>query len=306
MKKRIVSVFLLGLLCGCGGGGAGPSGVPGGGTTTLTFVSGETGEPVAGAVVTVGGNAPATTDAAGAINVSVSSGTEMRAEASGFFVRNTVYRGDPRLTLWPVRAGADATFVQELVYNQLIADGALTRPVVNVTFVPTQVLRDAPGVRQIHEAAAAKLTAALNGVITYSVADSAAAGSVVFEVKVDPNDSYFANNSGFQAVTRVGQIRNRIQSGSITFRSVHDAGVTSLVTHEMGHAFGLGHPAQAGLMSPGTIGSFPDYTAAEKLEMRVMLQRLPGNRPPDDDRGASVSSAGSRTLTFACGTEAFP
>jgi hypothetical protein len=137
------------------------------------------------------------------------------------------------------------------------------------------------------------------------VADSAVPGTVVFDVKVDPDDSYFANNSGFQAVTRVGQTRNRILSGSITFRSLQDAGVASLVTHEMGHAYGLGHPAQAGLMSPGTIGSYSDYTASEKVEMRLMLLRVPGNRFPDDDRAASASSA-SRTIAIACGQEGLP
>lgn len=78
----------------------------------------------------------------------------------------------------------------------------------------------------------------------------------------------------------------------------------SVVTHEMGHAFGLGHPEQAGLMSPATIGRFVDFTAAERLQMRLMLQRLPGTAPPDDDRAATASGVRSASVVGCPSPEA--
>lgn len=269
------------------------------------MVSAETGQPVTGAGVSVAGAAAVITNGAGNATVSVTTGSDLRLEAPGFFVRNTLYRGDPRLTLWPERADAGAGFVNELVYNQLIADGALTRPVVNVTFVPLGVLRGDAAIQAVHEHAAATLDAVVGDVIAYSVALTAPPGNLVIDVKVDGADPFLSQNPGLQAVTRILQQRNRIMSGNITFKTKADAGILQLVSHEMGHAFGLGHPSQAGLMSPATIGSFTDFTSAEKLEMRVMLQRLPGTRAPDDDRAASVSSA-SRTGFAACGSEALP
>ena len=55
-------------------------------------------------------------------------------------------------------------------------------------------------------------------------------------------------------------------------------------------------------MSPATIGSYQDFSAAEKSAMRMMLLRLPGNLPPDNDRSASASAA-RRTAVVGCGLE---
>src|SRR5262245_44123473 len=72
---RVVVAASAGLLCSCGGGGRVPSGptgaAPGSGLaagTVLTFVSGETGAPVATASVTAGGQV-ATSDAAGQVRL---------------------------------------------------------------------------------------------------------------------------------------------------------------------------------------------------------------------------------------------
>ena len=57
-------------------------------------------------------------------------------------------------------------------------------------------------------------------------------------------------------------------------------------------------------MSPATIGRFVDFTAAEKLEMRLMLQRLPGTAPPDDDRVATASGAHAASIVGCPSPEA--
>jgi hypothetical protein len=303
MKPWLPPLGLLALTA-CGSSPSAPD-VPGQAPRTVAVVSAETGQPVAGALLSIGTGSPVAADGSGRIAVALSVGSELRLEAPGFFVRTTLYRGDGSVSLWPTRAGAGATFVEELVFNRLIADGALTRPATNVTFVPRGTLRNDVSARAVHERAAATLDAVVGGSVRYAVADSAVPGSIAIEVKVDPADEYFLHGSGFQAVTRVVQQRNRIMSGSITFKSLRDAGSQPLVSHEMGHAFGLGHPSQAGLMSPSTIGNYTDFTASEKLEMRIMLQRLPGTRPPDDDRSASASSA-RRNFVVGCGTQDAP
>lgn len=291
------ALLLAGVLPACGG--SSPSGPSGPQAVRVSVVSGENGRAVAGAVLSAAGGS-VTTDAGGAALLQVTAGTPITIEAAAFLLRETAWRDDPVFRLWPLRADADQDFLNELVYNRLIANGALTRPASGVYFTLSEEIRSDAGLSAVQERAAALVSGANGGGIPFVVSDNPPPGGVVFDVSIDAADVFFRENPGFGAVTRVMSLRNRIASGSTTYRTVHDASLFQLATHEMGHAFGLGHPSQPGLMSPGTIGSYQDFTAAEKSAMRMMLLRLPGNLPPDNDRSASASGA-RRAVVVGCG-----
>lgn len=292
-------VLLAGVLPACGGSSPSVPSLPQ--SVRVSVVSGDTGRAVAGAVISAAGGS-VTTDAGGAGSLQLAAGTPITIEAAAFLLRETAWRDDPVFPLWPLRADADQDFLNELVYNRLIAGGALTRPVAGVYFTLSEELRGDAGLSAVQERAAGLVSGANGGGIPFIVSDNPPPGAVVFGVSVNGADVFFQQNPGFGAVTRVMSLRNRIASGSTTFRSIRDASLFQLATHEMGHAFGLGHPSQPGLMSPATIGSYQDFSAAEKSAMRMMLLRLPGNLPPDNDRSASASAA-RRTAVVGCGLD---
>ena len=83
-----------------------------------------------------------------------------------------------------------------------------------------------------------------------------------------------------------------IAGGSIAYRSMTEARRIVVVAHELGHAFGLRNCSSAsalmsGPIAPATTGSLyfgvVDFTAKERLVMKLMLLRRPGNRFPDRD-----------------------
>jgi hypothetical protein len=292
------TVPVLAILAGaCGGAGpASPSAssVP----TVVTVVSGDTAAAAAGASVSVGGQS-VTTDAGGRATLSVTTGSPIAIDGRGFFPRETLWRGDPVFQLWPIRADAGETFVNELVYNQLVSDGSVTRPVAGVTVVLSADVRADSEARAAQEQAAAVATAATDGAVPFVVADAAPTGGIKVDVRIDPADAFLAANPSYGAITRVTFPGNRITSGSTTYRGRPEASALSLAAHEMGHILGLGHPSQRGLMSPATIAQFSDFSRAEAFAIHMMRLRPPGNRPPDNDRGVSASAA-RRRVAVGC------
>ncbi len=280
-------------LLACGGGPASPTS-SGGIQRTVTVLAGDTGRPVAGAAVVLG-TVRTATDAAGQAILSLADGAPLEIDASGFFVRSTLFRGETTVFLWPIRADAGEDFVAELVYNRLVSDGSVTRPVSPVVLVLSPEVRGDAAAASAEERAAALASAVTGGQISFSVGATAPPGTVAIQVSVDPGDAFLAANPGYGAVTRVTFPGNRITAGSTTYRGLTEARALS-VAHETGHVLGLGHPSQPGLMSVATTGRYSDFTPAEALQVRMMQLRLPGNRPPDDDRGVTSSSRGSATV----------
>jgi hypothetical protein len=286
----MVAAMLLAGLCGCGGSSSPTASAPV--DRGVTVVSGGTGRPVAGATVRSGVLAAAT-DAEGRGTLPLSDLDRLEIDAAGFLPRTTLFRGDPVFPLWPLRADAGEDFVLELVYNHLVSDGSVTRPVSPVVLVLSGEIRNDPAAAAAEERAAALASAATGGVIPFSTGASAPQGSVAIAVSVDSTDPFLAANPSYGAVTRVTFPGHRITSGSTTYRGLAEARAASLVAHETGHILGLGHPSQAGLMSVDSIARYSDFTAAERLEVRLMQLRPPGNRPPDDDSGVASASRGS-------------
>jgi len=263
-------------------------------------VSGDTGLAVAGARVSSGAQA-VTTDARGGAALDLAPGMPITIEAPGFFLRETIFRSDSDTTLWlwPIRADAQEAFILELVYNHLVSDGSLTRPVSAVFIELTPAVRSEATASAVQAQAAAQAQAVTGNSVPFTVTDTAPAGAVAISVRIDPNDPFLRDNPSFAAITRVTFPGNRITGGSTTYRGVREASALSLAAHEMGHALGLGHPSQRGLMSPVALAQFSDFTRGEAFAVRMMLLRAPGNRPPDNDRSVGAASA-ARSAVYAC------
>lgn len=136
------------------------------------------------------------------------------------------------------------------------------------------------------------LTDITEGEIVFRVADTAPSGAVSFELVIDSGDPALLN--------AVAVAKRRVTNFSITGGTVVYVTIatvrTSATAHELGHMFGLRHSS-----GPDDIMSWEHdrrqstrrFSARETLAMQLMLQRLPGNKHPDNDR--SAPAFGSRT-----------
>lgn len=314
--KRAAFLLSAAFLQACGGGGAtaptspasegaasvrsSSAGTASAATAALTFVSGETDAPVAGAAVTLGGRS-FTTDAEGQISFTdtFSPTTQLEVMAGGFLRRETLLRSDTRFSLWPDREGFDASFTREVLYFPgFVIDAKLTRPEAPVFVVLQGDLKD-PEIVRAHEEGAAMITAANGGRIPYTLNDAPPAGAIVVTASFNPADPFFAQNPGAVAKGGATYIGNSVKSGVLVFKELSVAKVRNLVAHELGHTFGLGHPTPRGIMNAIIDPSIPDFSDAEKLAMRMSLQRRPANALPDNDRAVQAASRG--TAVVVCG-----
>lgn len=326
-RGRSSPVILLSALLAmsCGGGPDSPlapqppAAAPGGGAGSaaatnasgaravagaLTVVNGETDEPVSGAQVTVAGR-PFTTDAAGQFNAPdpVLADAPVEINAGGFLKRETLARSDARFVLWPDKGGFDQGFTREAVYvTGFTQDSKLTRPRAGlfIVFSP-EIDGEAQAAAQD---AAARLTAANGGQIPFAVG-AAPPGAPTITLRINAGASFFSQNPGAAAFAEVPFVGNVIggPNGAINFRDAGVSHIRALVAHEMGHHFGLGHPSGVpGLMNAAVDPGRSDYSSAEKLAMKLMLLRRPGNAFPDNDR-AVVASSARGVRVFGCGLQ---
>jgi len=318
---RIIVLHGVLLLAACGGGDRGPSapsataptpdpGFPAG--TVLSIVSGETGSPVAGASLIVGGQAiPA--DAGGRVSLPARLDPQSPVDvtAPGFFDRVTRLRSRDAITLWPKQSaasGIDEHYTISLVYSDSFEDDRLGKTGLirladatrEVYLLPTPEYQSEPAAAANLDEAAHLLGEATQGRFRYLVANSAPAGAVRFSVDYKPSEPRCAENRRILGFVRWNFNGFVIAGGSMFLcrsDAWRDLGVT---LHELGHTYGLLHsPYDYELMAP-FINRARNFGPRELLIMRLMLLRPPANAFPDTDRHV-VSTAGAWSSEIVCG-----
>jgi hypothetical protein len=317
MKRSLAFLATVVVLGACRGGSSptGPSstasdraGTPA--ATLLTFLSGETHDPVAGASVVVQGRTYVS-DADGRVRLEQAAGDSavVDAVASPFLERRTLLRGD-RFTLWPKESpiGLDENYTARFVYNCPAApcgagERMLRVEAGQVWVVVSPELKADPEALRSHESAAALLTQATGGAVAFSLTDSPPRTGVVVRTYVDPNDADVVSRNAAAVTRRELGAQWNVTGASIVIRSVELARFVPLMLHEMGHVFGLGHSPRVGdVMWPGReLYETTDFAPPERLIIGLMLQRSPGNRYPDEDTGLVAGSGGHHTSVVVCG-----
>ncbi len=319
-RRRVLAILLAGSLPSCGGGGGSPtgpstptpSGFPVG--TTLTFVSGETGQPAVGATLNVNGH-QYQTDGSGLIrlNEEVALRTSIDVTHADYLDRLTVLRSasETRFTLWPRTNahGLSEDFTSRIVYSDSDVEEATgTSPLYRIApghlmnLRPTPEILNDPKLRPLVEEAADIVNdASGQGIFALDPSGSAAGG--VFTISLEPQnrscdeDTYaFASFSGSNVTITGGEI---IFCESLSYfhqapasRDLRDYFLGTMV-HELGHAYGLNHSgSDRDLMYIG--GHWYKYerdhrffSDRETTVMRLMWERRAGTRFPDNDRSAT-------------------
>jgi hypothetical protein len=300
--RLAAAAWLAALAAGCGGAAPGaPStlataGVAGSepGARILTVVSGATEQPVPGAEVVVGGRR-LSTDGAGAVALPAGATGAVDVLAAGFLSRQTRL-GPDRITLWPVGPGRGPDYVRAIIYQSSAAGGAAghgpDQPLqrvaaARVVVSPSrELLRDAAAMAA-HRAAIAQLNDVTEGGVSFSLGGSVA-GAAVFETRVDAALPWLA--AAYKQLSG-----SAIAGGRIAFCSLDTARQPRFVAHELGHALGLQHSASTGdlMYFEARSGGASAFSEAERLTVRLLLQRRPGNHFPDNDRDGSGAAQAS-------------
>jgi hypothetical protein len=212
--------------------------------------------------------------------------------AEGFLSRQTRL-GPERLTLWPIGPGHDAEYVRAIIYRSSAAGRSASagpeQPLQRLAtgravLVPArEIARDVEALAALREAAG--LLNEATGAPTFHVGGTTA-GAAVVTVELDTSLRWIA--AAYREVTGGAIVGARIALGSLA-----NARRVKIVAHELGHVLGLQHStSRSDLMyfearDDGAV----TFTAAERLTVRLLLQRVPGNRYPDNDREANPGIA---------------
>lgn len=270
--------------------------------TTLRIVSGGGNEiPVVGAEVIVGGE-NLISDADGTVTLlrDANDGATVDITADGYLARQTLLRRQtgPRLSLWPTTgpSGMTENFIFDVVYHLSLGGESShmmrIQPGTDIAYVmPTEQIRRDPRAMATLADAIDELNDVAMGEIVFTVSSNPPAGSVVFELIIDPN--ILGERVAGQAHREF--LGWNIVGGTITFDSLETAR-TSATHHELGHMMGLGHSdSRADVMFPFLHRRVETFSGRERIAMRIILDRPAATRQPDNDR--NVSSA----LTLSTG-----
>lgn len=251
---------------------------------------------------------------------SVGIGSFLDIVAPGYLNRQTLLRSadERRFTLWPRTSASGLTeqLTQELVYTEPgNAPGGVGSPLggAPLTRIDPSIMRIAVGAPTLAlvssgvaaiAAATNTLTAATGGQITYVPGLSGGDGRI--DIVIDPSRLPSGSSAAANATYNSS---GYIIGGTITVRdgacltspcditAARSNGVTIVRTlvHEMGHLLGFNHTASSSVMNGGCSTSpctltldtrIEDFNAAEKLLVKLMLQRRIRNRFPDNDRNS--------------------
>jgi hypothetical protein len=325
--RRAASVLtvlsIIACLAACGGSekSAGPNAVAAMPTATsdgllvgaaLEVVSGETGEGVDGAVFTINGRDYTTAQGNVTLAEAVGLTSEVRIVAPGMLERRTLLRdlSAPRFALWPrtSSSGMDEAYTRTVVYSHPEGAGPLRRLTRGTTHVVVVPSRDLRGEEEMaaHREAAERVTAASGGQVLYTVETQRPASGVYVEARLSRDGDDLCAKHNILAFEQDFMRSGETVRAVIVYCDPKWAR-TAVVSHEMGHTFGLYHsPDSKELMYAFFDGhGAVDFGARESLEMRLMLQRPGGNQFPDDDRGVGATGV-SGTHVIVCPGSAPP
>lgn len=319
MNRRRLSIVLAGVTAlACGGDrrpttptqpapSPSPAGLAAG--AVVSVVLGDTGAPVPGASVTIGGRAyVADGDGRVVLAATAAPGTLIDATAPAGLDRQTTVRTQPlaSLTLWPrtTRSGIDENFTISIIYTAATAQGGppagerlrrLSTDTRLVVVVPSAEILADDAAHGFHAEAAARLTAAARGTVAYALARERPASGVVFDAQVRPSDTGCADR--VRGFARLSLRSDEVVGGEIVYCS-WDAARSATVVHELGHTFGLRHSNDSREVMFGTFvrGRRDDFSPREADIMGLMMQRRAGNQFPDSDRGVPGLSVGEAVI----------
>lgn len=312
---RVAFVLAALVLPSCGGGGGGnptaPSGAQGGlsAGATLTFVSGETQQPVSGATVRVGSDAY-TTDGRGEIRLTRGAdlGTALTVETGAFLTRETRVR-DPEETTFTLWSRANTTigltegYTRALIYSGSFTLSRLPLMARRVSIVLSADLLADPVIFGAYVHAAERLTAATLGQIEWAV-EERYTGGIPVTVEMQTGICPLPESS---ACVGVGLDHGYIIDARIFIQEhVFELQTRWVALHELGHVFGLEHTPDESrfddVMAAPPFGAWPqDFTAREQFDMRLMLQRRAGNRFPDNDAVLGLATSSLSRRLISCG-----
>ena len=283
--------------------------------TTFTVVSGETDQPVVGARFIIVGGEELVTDDKGQVTLNKDAPFSAPVDivAEGFLVRQTVLKLNRVFSLWPSKSenvpGFHEQFTRVLAYtpssyhhrqgpptDDLLLP--LWRPQPGEILVfPGPLIQRVPVYMEALRDTVDRMTAATEGQILYRVVLERPASGRVQPIEIESsrdavpgcNGNGLAGGGALGGIVMCYHVYHPDLSSSVLNRPrgnpYYYFARTSL--HEIGHNFGLKHyhivEGPRGVMGGGPGETVVDFSARERLLIRLMLQRPLANQFPDLD-----------------------